>query len=57
MSDFASSFKIALAKVDIILYQWIVMTATLQQIQERAQRLGEEFSPQRVILFGSYVYG
>ncbi|MGH7600518.1 MAG: nucleotidyltransferase domain-containing protein, partial [bacterium] len=50
-------FKIALAKFDIILYQWIVMTATLQQIQEYVQRLGEEFSPQRVILFGSYAYG
>jgi predicted nucleotidyltransferase len=33
------------------------MTATFQQIQEYAQRLGEEFSPQRVILFGSYAYG
>lgn len=33
------------------------MMTTLQQIQEYAQRLGEEFSPQRVILFGSYAYG
>lgn len=33
------------------------MMITLQQIQEYAQRLGEEFSPQQVILFGSYVYG
>jgi predicted nucleotidyltransferase len=39
------------------LYQWIVMMATFQQIQEYARRLGEEFSPQRVILFGSYAYG
>lgn len=30
---------------------------TLEQIQQFAQRLGEEFSPQRVILFGSYAYG
>jgi len=30
---------------------------TLEQIQEVAQRIGEEFSPQRVILFGSYAYG
>jgi predicted nucleotidyltransferase len=56
-SDFASGIKIALAKFNIILYQWIVMMATLQQIQEYVQRLGEEFSPQRVILFGSYAYG
>lgn len=33
------------------------MMTTLQQIQEYAQRLGEEFSPERVILFGSYAYG
>ncbi len=33
------------------------MMTTLQQIQEYAQRLGEEFSPHRVILFGSYAYG
>lgn len=33
------------------------MMTTLQQIQEYARRLGEEFSPQRVILFGSYAYG
>jgi len=33
------------------------MMATLQQIQEYVQRLGEEFAPQRVILFGSYAYG
>jgi predicted nucleotidyltransferase len=33
------------------------MMATLQQIQEYAQRLGEELLPQRVILFGSYAYG
>jgi len=33
------------------------MTTTLEQIQEFARRLGEEFSPQRVILFGSYAYG
>ena len=33
------------------------MMTTLQQIQEYAQRLGEAFSPQRVILFGSYAYG
>lgn len=33
------------------------MLTTLQQIQEYALRLGEEFSPQRVILFGSYAYG
>ncbi len=30
---------------------------TLEQIQQFAQRLGEEFAPQRVILFGSYAYG
>ncbi len=30
---------------------------TLAQIQQFAQRLGEEFSPQKVILFGSYAYG
>lgn len=33
------------------------MMTTLQQIQEYAQRLGEAFSPHRVILFGSYAYG
>ncbi len=27
---------------------------TLEQIQEYAQLLGEQFSPQQVILFGSY---
>ncbi len=30
---------------------------TLEQIQQFAQRLGEEFSPHKVILFGSYAYG
>lgn len=30
---------------------------TLSQIQQFAQRLGEAFSPQKVILFGSYAYG
>ena len=30
---------------------------TLKQIQEVARRIGEEFSPHRVILFGSYAYG
>lgn len=33
------------------------MIASLEQIQAFAQRVGEEFSPQRVILFGSYAYG
>ncbi len=33
------------------------MIATFEQIQEFAQRLGREFSPQRVILFGSHAYG
>lgn len=33
------------------------MMPTLEQIQSFAQRVGEEFSPQRVILFGSYAYG
>lgn len=33
------------------------MMPTLEQIQAFAQRVGEEFSPQRVILFGSYAYG
>jgi predicted nucleotidyltransferase len=33
------------------------METTLAQIQQFAQRLGEEFSPQKVILFGSYAYG
>ena len=32
------------------------MMPTLEQIQDFAQRVGEEFSPQRVILFGSYAY-
>jgi len=31
--------------------------ATIEQIREVARRIGEEFSPQRVILFGSYAYG
>lgn len=31
--------------------------ATMEQIQEIARRIGEEFSPQRVILFGSYARG
>ncbi len=30
---------------------------TLAEIQQFAQRLGEEFSPHKVILFGSYAYG
>lgn len=30
---------------------------TIEQIQAFAQRLGEEFSPHKVILFGSYAYG
>ncbi len=33
------------------------MLATLEQIQAFTRRVGEEFSPQRVILFGSYAYG
>lgn len=33
------------------------MIASLEQIQEVAQRIGKEFSPQRIILFGSYAYG
>jgi predicted nucleotidyltransferase len=33
------------------------MLTTLEQIQVFARRVGEEFSPQRVILFGSYAYG
>lgn len=33
------------------------METTLAEIQKFAQRLGEVFSPQRVILFGSYAYG
>ncbi|NUM67720.1 HEPN domain-containing protein [candidate division KSB1 bacterium] len=33
------------------------MITTLEQIQEVAQRIGKEFSPQRIILFGSYAYG
>ncbi len=33
------------------------LMTTLDQIQEVARRIGEEFSPQRVILFGSYAYG
>lgn len=31
--------------------------ATLEQIRNFAQRLGKEFSTQRIILFGSYAYG
>lgn len=31
--------------------------ATIEQIRGVARRIGEEFSPQRVILFGSYAYG
>lgn len=31
--------------------------ATIEQIRDVARRIGEEFSPQRVILFGSYAYG
>lgn len=30
---------------------------TIKRIEDFAQRLGEEFSPQRIILFGSYAYG
>lgn len=30
---------------------------TIEQIQAFAQRLSEEFSPHKVILFGSYAYG
>ncbi len=33
------------------------MVTTLEQIQAFAQRVGEEFSPHKVILFGSYAYG
>jgi predicted nucleotidyltransferase len=33
------------------------MMPTFEQIQAFAQHVGEEFSPQRVILFGSYAYG
>lgn len=33
------------------------MITTLEQIQEVARRIGKEFSPQRIILFGSYAYG
>jgi len=33
------------------------MLTALEQIQALAQRVGEEFSPPRVILFGSYAYG
>jgi predicted nucleotidyltransferase len=50
-------FKIALAKFAVFLYQSIVMMTTLEQIQIFAQRIGEEFSPHKVILFGSYAYG
>ena len=31
--------------------------ATMQQIEEMAQRIGDEFSPHQVILFGSYAHG
>lgn len=33
------------------------MITTFEQIREVAQRIGKEFSPQRIILFGSYAYG
>jgi len=33
------------------------MLTTLEQIQAFARRVGEGFSSQRVILFGSYAYG
>jgi len=29
----------------------------MQQIQELAQRIGQEFCPDRVLLFGSHAYG
>ena len=33
------------------------MVTTLEQIEDFVRRLGEEFSPHKVILFGSYAYG
>jgi len=42
---------------DQIAQRWDGSMATMEQIQEVARRLGEEYSPQRVILFGSYAYG
>jgi len=33
------------------------MMTTLEQIQVFVQRLGEEYSPHKVILFGSYAHG
>jgi predicted nucleotidyltransferase len=33
------------------------MLTTFEQIQNFAPRIGEEFSPHKVILFGSYAYG
>ncbi len=38
-------------------YRWNGTTASMEQILNVARRIGEEFSPQRVILFGSYAYG
>jgi predicted nucleotidyltransferase len=38
-------------------HRWDGSMATLEQIRDVARRIGEEFSPQRVILFGSYAYG
>ncbi len=37
--------------------RWNGSMATIEQIRDVARRIGEEFSPQRVILFGSYAYG
>jgi predicted nucleotidyltransferase len=37
--------------------RWDGSMATIKQIRDVARRIGEEFSPQRVILFGSYAHG
>jgi predicted nucleotidyltransferase len=38
-------------------HRWDGSMATIEQIRDVVRRIGEEFSPQRVILFGSYAYG